>query len=46
MLLLRKRGAAFAMACVPLHIIYYLPAVTGYGYAWAESLLQRLRTER
>lgn len=36
---LRERGLRFALACVPLHLLYYLSGGLGFGYVWAVSQL-------
>jgi GT2 family glycosyltransferase len=38
----RKRGFAFALACVPLHFLYYLYSGLGYLYAWCGFQLGHL----
>lgn len=32
----RKRGLLFALACIPLHLLYYLCCGIGYLYVWAD----------
>jgi GT2 family glycosyltransferase len=36
----RARGAFFAMACVPLHLLYFVCCGLGFQYAWALSMLE------
>jgi GT2 family glycosyltransferase len=31
---LRQRGFLFALACIPLHLLYYLYSMLGYLYVW------------
>jgi GT2 family glycosyltransferase len=37
----RERGLAFALACFPLHLLYYVCGGVGFVYAWLEHLLAR-----
>ena len=32
----RKRGLFFALACIPLHLLYYLYSMLSYAYVWVE----------
>ncbi len=34
---LRKRGILFALACIPLHLLYYLYSMLSYLYVWIGS---------
>jgi hypothetical protein len=43
--LLRERGLGFALACVPLHVLYYLCCGLGFGYVWVRSLLAPARRD-
>jgi glycosyltransferase involved in cell wall biosynthesis len=36
-----KRGAAFAVTCIPLHFLYFLCSAAGFAYAWAQTLVPR-----
>ncbi len=38
---LRERGLAFALACFPLHLLYYVCGGAGFVYAWLEHLFAR-----
>lgn len=40
------RGTAFAIACVPLHLVYFACGALGFSYAWAEVRLARRRSGR
>jgi hypothetical protein len=42
----RQRGVLFAMACVGLHLLYYLYSGFSYLYAWTENKLRRSVTIR
>jgi len=42
----RQRGVLFAMACVALHLLYYLYSGFSYLYAWTENKLRRSATIR
>ncbi len=33
---LRERGLVFAMACIPLHLMYYLYSTLSYGLVWVD----------
>jgi GT2 family glycosyltransferase len=37
----RAGGIFFAMACVPLHLLYFMYCGLSYHYVWALSMLQR-----
>jgi len=37
---LRKRGIFFALACIPLHLLYYLYSMLSYVYVWVGFKLQ------
>ena len=37
---LRKRGLFFALACIPLHLLYYLYSMLSYVYVWVGFKLQ------
>ena len=39
--LARERGAAFAVASFPLHLVYFLCAGAGYLWAWLDHQLRR-----
>jgi len=39
----RRRGFAFAVAAVPLHLLYFACAGVGFAYAWLEARLSRRR---
>jgi glycosyltransferase involved in cell wall biosynthesis len=43
---LRQRGLLFAVACIPLHLLYYLYSGFSYIYAWAGQWLSRLAAVR
>lgn len=38
----RKRGLLFALACIPLHLLYYLCCGLGYMYVWIGFQLRGL----
>ncbi|HXJ34472.1 MAG TPA: glycosyltransferase family 2 protein [Candidatus Eisenbacteria bacterium] len=40
----RARGTAFAVACVPLHLLHFACGGFGFLWAWGESLLPRRTT--
>jgi hypothetical protein len=42
----RQRGVVFAMACIGLHLLYYLYSGFSYLYAWTENKLRRSATIR
>jgi len=42
----RERGLVFALACVPLHLLYYLYSGLSYGYAWVAFQLSRALLDR
>ena len=43
----RQRGVFFTVACIPLHLLYYLYSGLSYVYAWTEFQLKRVgRTRR
>ena len=43
---LRHKGALFALACVGLHLLYYLYSGFSYVYVWTENQLRRSTTVR
>jgi hypothetical protein len=41
-----QRGAVFALACFPLHLIYFATSGLGFAYAWLERQISRLGVRR
>jgi GT2 family glycosyltransferase len=42
----RQRGALFAAACIPLHLLYYLYSGCSYLYVWLDFSFRRMATFR
>lgn len=39
----RQRGVVFAIACIPLHLLYFLYSLLSYLFVWAERQIREIR---